>query len=273
MKTLLLAIVITLAGTAAWAQCQPDTSIWPNDVDPNNAPQEEVVNDNVDALPDMVGGQTYNLDLKFVFCKRVQVPVVGARTITQVVVSSIFGLPSGIDYALVSGNPADNINTFPDTLTPIGNFSHGPFGCAAITGTVPTSGVTVDATDSVTVGVVVTAFVNTGITIIQQTDTAIYRAKYINTQSASENLAQAISLSVAPNPMTTASAVQFTLGQPANVAIRVLDLNGRVVFEQPEALQPAGFQRVLLPYTELANGVYTVQLTVDGQATYARLLK
>ncbi len=77
-------------------------------------------------------------------------------------------------------------------------------------------------------------------------------------------------LSVYPNPVAGAATVRVELRQAlANATVRVLDGQGRPVFEQTLSALPAGLTELPLP--TLRQGLYTVQLTGSGLAERLRL--
>ncbi|RSK33143.1 M43 family zinc metalloprotease [Hymenobacter metallilatus] len=76
-------------------------------------------------------------------------------------------------------------------------------------------------------------------------------------------------ISVAPNPLTAQTTVQFTLAAAATVQLRVLDVLGREVHRLSERrYAPGTFTLPLAGATQLPAGVYVVQLIV-GQQPYS----
>jgi PKD repeat protein len=81
-------------------------------------------------------------------------------------------------------------------------------------------------------------------------------------------------ISVAPNPLTHETAVQFTLDKATTAQVQVLDLLGRPVLTLPAKAMSAGQQRLALG-TEgkrLSAGVYVVQLTLGQELFTTRIL-
>jgi hypothetical protein len=72
-------------------------------------------------------------------------------------------------------------------------------------------------------------------------------------------------LPASPNPFTTSTALAYTLGQPAEVSLRVLDVLGRDVAVLAEGRRAAGRHRVVLNGAGLAAGTYVLVLDVDGR--------
>ncbi|RTQ45624.1 PKD domain-containing protein [Hymenobacter gummosus] len=81
-------------------------------------------------------------------------------------------------------------------------------------------------------------------------------------------------ISVAPNPLTQETAVQFTLDKATRAQVQVLDLLGRPVLTTLAQQLGAGQQRIALG-TEgrrLSAGVYVVQLTLGQELFTTRVL-
>ncbi len=84
----------------------------------------------------------------------------------------------------------------------------------------------------------------------------------------------AAGLSLAPNPMTSESALSFSLTQPTRVTVRVTDILGRVVLTDAERTMAPGEH--LLPLADRmrrsAAGVYIVTAILDGQPYTQKLV-
>ena len=65
---------------------------------------------------------------------------------------------------------------------------------------------------------------------------------------------------VYPNPVANTLTVQYRLDEESPVSITVMDLTGRTVLRQPEALQTAGINHSLLDFTPLPAGIYMCQI-------------
>ena len=65
---------------------------------------------------------------------------------------------------------------------------------------------------------------------------------------------------VYPNPVANTLTVQYRLDEDSPVNISVLDLTGRMVLYQPEALQSAGINHAMLDFTSLPAGIYMCQI-------------
>jgi hypothetical protein len=85
--------------------------------------------------------------------------------------------------------------------------------------------------------------------------------------------ALAAGLSVAPNPAAGAATVRYTLPAAGRATVQVLDLTGRrVATVLADAPQAAGAHSLPLPATNLAAGLYLVQLQVGNQREQVKLL-
>jgi hypothetical protein len=72
--------------------------------------------------------------------------------------------------------------------------------------------------------------------------------------------------SVYPNPVTDNSSINFTLKQKSEVAVTVYNMVGVRVLEIPAQDLSAGKQTINLSSSELMDGVYFVNLTINGQS-------
>jgi hypothetical protein len=288
-KLLLLSLFALPLAALAQPQCTPDTGVWaqfaPSGVNSVGAPPSEIVQDNRNpsVFPDMVAGQYYEEVLKFVFAQRIDTTVLFQTlrgTVNSVTVLDVLNLPAGLTNYVVSGNSANTNGQASSSnqilLTPVTGNNFGPYGCATVYGTVP-SGVQADATDSITIGVVVEVAFSwnpnvPGETPATQRDTAFYRAKYIDQVGQADNLAARVAYTVAPNPVAHNTTANFTLVSPATVGLQVADLSGRVVYNQPAQRMAAGSHSLPLPY-DLPAGVFLAQLMVDGQVATVKVVK
>ena len=85
-----------------------------------------------------------------------------------------------------------------------------------------------------------------------------------------------VSTSCAPNPFSTTANFTFSLPRAEHVMVRVLDVTGREVTVLANAPFPAGLHTLRLPGKSdtgrnLSNGIYFVQLTVDGVSNTRRV--
>lgn len=86
-----------------------------------------------------------------------------------------------------------------------------------------------------------------------------------------EEMEQVADYAVFPNPTTGAINLKFNLLNQANVAVQITDALGNVVHTTPSTLMNAGEQTGLFNGANLADGMYFVNLNVDGQIMTKRL--
>jgi hypothetical protein len=94
----------------------------------------------------------------------------------------------------------------------------------------------------------------------------------LNFSAASiDELATSYNMSVYPNPANANTTLSFELSNEAQASVNVTDLAGKVVFTQ--ALGTVnGTQNVTLNTESLTNGVYMVNLTVNGTVSTQKLV-
>ena len=74
-----------------------------------------------------------------------------------------------------------------------------------------------------------------------------------------------------PNPASDDVKISFTSGKKDNVAIRMLDLSGVSVYSKDLGVQQNG--SVIVPLSNVASGIYMVELTSGDQKVVQRLVK
>ena len=67
-----------------------------------------------------------------------------------------------------------------------------------------------------------------------------------------------------PNPANANSIINYSLKEAAAVSFEIVDLTGRVVLNSNEGTQSVGDHTIEVDASQLAAGVYTYSLTVDG---------
>jgi hypothetical protein len=86
-----------------------------------------------------------------------------------------------------------------------------------------------------------------------------------------DELTNDFGMSVYPNPANANTTLSFVLSNEAQASVNVTDLAGKVVFTQ--ALGTVnGTQNVTLNTESLTNGVYMVNLTVNGTVSTQKLV-
>ena len=82
---------------------------------------------------------------------------------------------------------------------------------------------------------------------------------------------KALEVTMQPNPATDEVKISFTSGKKDNVNIRMMDLSGVSVYNTSLGLQQSG--SVNVPLSNLASGIYMVELTQGDQKVVQRLIK
>jgi len=82
------------------------------------------------------------------------------------------------------------------------------------------------------------------------------------------NIAQ---LEVFPNPNDGSFAVNCSLAQNSETVVRISDLAGRTIYERIENLK-AGNNRMMFSVTNLAKGIYTLQLISGNNISTEKLV-
>ncbi len=83
--------------------------------------------------------------------------------------------------------------------------------------------------------------------------------------------AASVTVGAYPNPVSTIAALQFNLKSASNVVIDVINSTGSVQSQLVNAHLSSGVQKVDFNSSELANGIYTIRLTVNGQSSYTKV--
>jgi len=104
----------------------------------------------------------------------------------------------------------------------------------------------------------------------------IYTTKLRLTYSASAGIAEPLIvhyLQVYPNPCTDLLHASYTLQEPAQIGISILDLQGRIVKNITNQTTPAGEQQIETSINDLANGIYILKIRTGGQDSYSKIIK
>jgi len=83
--------------------------------------------------------------------------------------------------------------------------------------------------------------------------------------SVREFNANAFNLNVFPNPTSNVATVTFDLTEAASVKMEVINAIGSVVLTENVGVMNAGVQTFNFDGTKMPNGIYFVNLTIDGQ--------
>jgi PKD repeat protein len=88
-----------------------------------------------------------------------------------------------------------------------------------------------------------------------------------------ENVADYIGLSVYPNPSNGSTKVEFTTHNQAKVQIQLLNVLGQPVLAPYSGQVLPGNQNFNIDMTSFASGIYTVQLQIDSDVYYTKVIK
>jgi hypothetical protein len=86
-----------------------------------------------------------------------------------------------------------------------------------------------------------------------------------------EEIESVANYSVYPNPSAGSVNIAFNLLNKANVSVQITDALGNVVYTSASSLMSAGEQNASFNGANLADGMYFVNLNVDGQVSTKRL--
>jgi len=75
-----------------------------------------------------------------------------------------------------------------------------------------------------------------------------------------------------PNPVSGVTAIDYSLTQNASVSFEVLDLTGKHIFSSNEGRKAAGSYTVSFDASELAAGMYSYSLVVNGEKLTKRMI-
>jgi PKD repeat protein len=89
-----------------------------------------------------------------------------------------------------------------------------------------------------------------------------------------ENLAAKHKISLSPNPFTSETGIAFELKTAEKVAVKVMDVVGNIIFEQPENTFKAGPHTISLAgkMKTAKAGMYLVQMSLGGKVYNTKLL-
>ena len=80
-------------------------------------------------------------------------------------------------------------------------------------------------------------------------------------------------LTVYPNPSNGSTKVEFTTHKQAKVKIQLLNVLGQPVLAPYSAQVLPGNQNFNIDMTTFASGIYTVQLQIDSDVYYTKVIK
>jgi hypothetical protein len=80
------------------------------------------------------------------------------------------------------------------------------------------------------------------------------------------------SLSVAPNPFTSATAITYSLPRAVNISVKLYDVTGQLVTTLAKGYTLAGSHTALLDANKLARGIYLLKYENEGNTTTRKLI-
>jgi len=105
--------------------------------------------------------------------------------------------------------------------------------------------------------------------LMDNTTGEILNANNVVTWLGENELTKSIDLKVFPNPFGSTASVTFSLDQPQDVKVRMLDMLGRTAYTAKTRHYPGGDNTIKLDGSTLEKGLYIVELTVGNQ-TYTK---
>ena len=101
-------------------------------------------------------------------------------------------------------------------------------------------------------------------TLTMGTSSASVSATYRDPVSVSDRKINAAVVTVFPNPATSEFSVAFTLKQPSEIGITLLDLSGREVGESLKGVQlNPGYKVLRIPVSGINPGAYIIKATIN----------
>jgi hypothetical protein len=79
-------------------------------------------------------------------------------------------------------------------------------------------------------------------------------------------------VTLTPNPAEEHTTVQIYLSKKSDIAIRITDITGKLVYTATQALD-SGLQKQVVPVTSLASGVYLLKVVADDKEAVVRMVK
>ena len=84
----------------------------------------------------------------------------------------------------------------------------------------------------------------------------------------------AYALSVYPNPFSDKINITYHLNETATVYIKLMDVTGRIIYTSSSQNQNAGTHSLEINQTtNLATGIYLLEMNVGGESTIYKLMK
>ncbi|MDP3928388.1 MAG: T9SS type A sorting domain-containing protein, partial [Bacteroidota bacterium] len=80
-------------------------------------------------------------------------------------------------------------------------------------------------------------------------------------------------VTVFPNPFINAIHIAFNAENATNVTVNIVDMHGKLVFQENRTIQNGISELLFEPNQSLASGVYLMQLNIDGKSKILKLIK
>jgi M6 family metalloprotease-like protein len=90
--------------------------------------------------------------------------------------------------------------------------------------------------------------------------------------SNSQLEARNLKLSVAPNPFTSTTTINYTLPSSGNVSLKLYDVTGTLVTTLASGYHNAGTSSFLVPRSSLSSGIYLLKFAADGNTITTKLI-
>ncbi|MGK0366428.1 MAG: hypothetical protein ACI85O_003501, partial [Saprospiraceae bacterium] len=92
--------------------------------------------------------------------------------------------------------------------------------------------------------------------------------------TANENeIAEGLTMTVQPNPVSTNAIVKFELPNASDVTLQMIDFAGRTVYTENLGFRQAGANAINLNTANLANGTYLVTMRTNVGIITAKVIK
>jgi len=194
------------------------------------------------------------------------------------------------DNSNYSGNTAQlpnagALNTMPTTVVNDGlpnDWTHnhvlrkmagGTWGTPGIIPSAPQAGSTYTNTYTVTIPSTWRAQFVSLVGVVQEYNTSVNlrtilnatEGKLLDVNTGIKTVNQLNKLEVYPNPSSTMATVEMDLKENAMVTVSIVNTLGETVTEPNTVLLNTGIHSVKMPVSSLANGLYFVKVSVDGQ--------
>jgi len=95
----------------------------------------------------------------------------------------------------------------------------------------------------------------------------------IGTALGVENLENEIGLRLFPNPVSSSTLIQFSIGYSTDIRIAVIDMLGKEVFVPYTGKVAGGEQAFNIDMSSLSAGIYTIRVELDGRGIHKKVIK